>query len=225
MYVEFCAGTKRFIVRETETWNMSICREWNGLFSDFNPIFLFDRRLKTLPLHWYWLCLCLWQWIVSSFPWEIFNRKHADRFYGFLSYSFHSNQKTLRTNKSAFTIICEGFSAAIYNVNFASDMLSIVCCMHSFESVSSSIFGFVDRTNWERFKTMTKTNERNWNKANEQTNWFESLDQPQSENNTIKNIHQLHTRNPSVLPKLRITVCVPFEYFPILISLILTVIA
>lgn len=174
MYVEFCAGTKRFIVRETETWNMSICRVWNGLFSDFNPIFLFDRRVKTFPLHWHWLFLCLWQWIVSSFSWEIFNQKHADRFYGFFSYSFHSNQKTLRTNKSAFIIICECFSAAIYNVNFAFDMLSIVCCMHSSGSVSLSTFRFVDRTNWKRFKTMTKTNEWNWNKANEKTNWFET---------------------------------------------------
>lgn len=66
-----------------------------------------------------------------------------------------------------------------------------------------------------------------------QTNWFESLDQtinPSQKNNAIKNIHNFNTQNVCI-PDVDRSVCVcvfecvsfvcePFEYFPILISLI-----
>lgn len=77
----------------------------------------------------------------TLFPQDIFNQKHADRFYGFFSFVFsHSKQKTIVTHdKSAFIIVQEPSDfwqtisteaeAAAAAAAFAFDIISIFCVL------------------------------------------------------------------------------------------------
>lgn len=143
-----------------------LLRQELRLFCDSNPIFLFDihQTFKThLIVHrlcrFCGGCCCYWAWVSVCarhfFPWEIFNQKHADRFYGvFFSFYPRSKQKNRRrrtrtkAHSSSFANL-RLFGNTSYSKmklqqqehtfskHISCDVISIFCrCIHSFVTCS-----------------------------------------------------------------------------------------
>lgn len=119
-------GNKHYHRTWNETQRLSVFLGYihtgvNVSFCDSNPIFLFDvsRQLivrERVCVHFvdaravypFWMnSVSMYLCMLLFFPWEIFNQKHADRFYGFFSFLSFQPEKSSHTNKSAFIIICE----------------------------------------------------------------------------------------------------------------------
>lgn len=159
-----------------------LLRQELRLFCDSNPIFLFDihQTFKThLIVHRLCrfcggCCCCYWAWVSVCarhfFPWEIFNQKHADRFYGVFSHSIlvpsrktvvvAHGQKRIHHHLRTFAFLATQ-AIARWNCNNKSThspSTSLVMWYQYFVDAFihllhvPSVGWFDDKTNWKRFK-------------------------------------------------------------------------